>query len=305
MVYDRRGDLVRVWGGAGLIDDAWGLTVDPRGTVLVADGPSMDSPYGPRVKRFTPDGALLGEPPMVSAVADDGTRWTLAEDVVAGASPDGTALTMIGRNCMFRHVDPLNCPDGPGGTDGGRDIVGGPHGGFALAQPYAALGSRITVFDARGRPRISCSAPRANHLVTSLDYARHGLIVADGLTVRRARFASTPGRHCARLRMRITHVSERRDPHRSGTWLLSYRLSRRARVWLEGYELNRTQCHIPATDPWDRRTGCWFPALSVYHRVAGGRGRHTLRVPTGPDAFQLVSVGPENQGFDTPYIRLH
>lgn len=284
--YDRTGALVHSWGG---LDGVLALAVDPRGGVLVADRDTLGSSLeGP--KRFSPDGEAVGPAPggvvgLPFAVAAGGTRWAVTGDAVYGRRADGRPLTSLGRDCRFRHIDPHNCPSGPGGTNGVLDIAGGPHGGFAAAQ---TVYGRLSVFDGRGRPRISCRAPHVRRPIASLDYDPQGggLVVAEGLSLRRARYTATPGRLCDWLPLAIRDVKTRRAPGHPGRRLISYRLTAPARVWIE-------LLHARGVDLVPDR----------FDRVPGARGRHTVRVPTRRGGvFQLVAVGRRVDGFNSPYL---
>lgn len=304
--YDRTGTLVQSWGG---VEGAFALAVDPRGSVLVDDQEGLESLHGP--KRFTPDGRFLGAPPgyvvgLPLAVAADGTRWTENGEGVSGTRADGRPLTWVGRDCTYSHVDPRTCPTGPGGTDGIHDIVGGPRGGFAIAQTSVG---RLSVFDGRGRPRISCRGPHVMRPISSVDYDPRGggLVVAERLALRRARYIATPGRWCDGLGLRIESVSASAEPRHPGSWRIRYRLTAPARVRLDVVGADARPCQTTAADGYDPHDGCSFATVTRSKAVPGGRGTHTVHLrPAQPGrSFQLVAVGRrDSAGFNTPYVPL-
>ncbi|MFI6641898.1 esterase-like activity of phytase family protein [Streptomyces sp. NPDC050504] len=117
--------VIRLADEAGLDLDSEGLAVERDGTRLVA------SETEPSVRRYAPDGTLLGSLPVPAAlrVAPEGRA-------TRNATFEGLTLTHHGRGLLAAMEAPLSGDTGVVRLQTWRKVKG-PHGNFALSAQYA------------------------------------------------------------------------------------------------------------------------------------------------------------------------
>jgi hypothetical protein len=219
--FDAAGNLLGSWHA---LDQISALAADPRGSVLVSDSVS--------VLRFSPDGRSLGPvrgPAGRTTIAASGSRWVVDTTTVVGLTRPGRQFQQLSLDCPIGHVPPgLYCASGIGGFGAAPpgDLAAAADGGLAVADLGAA---RLQFFDRSGRVLFACQnlAGAAPVTAVTFDRASDDVLFAAGWSLYRARFTSTRRRGCRTSPLRVTQV---RAVKRRRGWLISYRLSRPARV---------------------------------------------------------------------------